>query len=184
MGRDLTDSFKNEIDGDVLSPAIFIQFKFINGNVNVWTGYNEIVFNNEIYIGAGDILTIDPVTETQELRATGVSFGFSNLNSALTAVALSENYQGRPAIMWFAVLDNNRNIITTPYQLFKGRIDVITFNDNGNTSDFTIQCESNMIDLRKANERRYTDEEQKVRFEGDKGLEFMARIQDIEVNWG
>ena len=108
----------------------------------------------------------------------------SGLNSGLIASSLQSNYQGRPVTMWFAVLDDNRNVIASPYQLFKGRMDIISFSDNGNTADFNIKCESNLIDIRKASERRYTPEDQKINYPDDKGLDFIPRIQDIEVSWG
>lgn len=184
MARELTNDFLNKINADSLSPAIFIKFEFINGTVNLWTGYNEIAFNGEVFIGSANILNIEPIQETQEIKASSVSFRFNNLNSALTATALTENYQGRPVTMWFGVLNDNMQIISSPYQLFKGRIDVIHFNDNGENSDFIVQCESNLIDIRKVRERRYTDEDQKIEYESDKGLEFISKIQDIEINWG
>ncbi len=184
MGRDLVTAYQDEVDGLSLNPAIFVQFQFVDGNLNLWSGYNDIIWNSQIFVGSGNVLAVDRVEETQEFRATSVSFSLNGINSALIASALTANYQGRPAIMWFAVMDNSRNIIATPYQLFKGRMDIISFSDNGDTADFNIKCESNIIDIRKARERRYTPEDQKIDYEDDRGLDFIPKIQDIEIAWG
>lgn len=184
MGRDLNTLYQSELDGLSLNPAIFVQFKFIDGDLNLWSGYNDIVFNGQIFVGSGNVLAVDRIEETQEFRATSVSFSLNGINSALIASALTANYQGRTAIMWFAVLDDSRNIIASPYQLFKGRMDIISFSDNGDTSDFSIKCESNIIDIRKARERRYTPEDQKIQYPDDLGLDFIPKIQDIEIQWG
>lgn len=184
MGRDLTESYQNEIEGLSLNPAIFVQFQFLDGNLNLWSGYTDIIFNSEIFVGSGNVLAVDRIEETQEFKANSVSFSLNGLNSALIASSLTANYQGRTAIMWFAVMDNNRNIIATPYQLFKGRMDIISFSDNGDTADFNIKCESNIIDIRKVRERRYTPEDQKIDYPDDAGLDFIPKIQDIEIAWG
>ena len=183
MGRDLSTSYQNQLDGLSLNPAIFVQFQFADGNLNLWTGYNDIVFNGQIFVGSGNVLAVDRIEETQELRATSVSFSLNGINSALTAAALTSNYQVRPAIMWFAVLNDSNAVIST-YQLFKGRMDIISFADNGETADFSIKCESNIIDIRKARERRYTSEDQKIDYPEDLGLDFIAKIQDIDIKWG
>lgn len=184
MARDLTTSFQDQVDGESLSPAILVKFEFQSGDILLWSGNHDIVFDGSVYTGAGNVLSVDRIEETQDLRATSVSFGLSGLNSGLIASALQSNYQGRPATMWFAVLDGNQNLISSPYQLFKGRMDIVSFSDNGNTADFNIKCESNLIDIRKASERRYTPEDQKIEYVDDQGLDFIPRIQDIEVSWG
>lgn len=184
MARNLSTAYLSRIEGTSVNPAIFVQFQFIDGNINLWSGYNDIIFNGQVFIGAGGLLAIDRIEETQDFRATSISFALNGLNSALTATALISNYQGRPAIMWFAMLNDNRTIISSPYELFRGRMDIISFSDNGDTADFNIKCESNIIDIRKVRERRYTPEDQKIDYEDDKGLDFMPKIQDIEIKWG
>ncbi len=184
MGRDLLTAFKNEVDGLSVNPAIFVRFEFADGNLNLWSGYGDIVWNNAIFVGSGNVLAVDRIEETQDFRATSVSFGLNGINSALIASALTANYQGRPAVMWFAVLNENRVLISEPYQLFKGRMDIISFADNGETADFNIKCESNVVDIRKARERRYTPEDQKIEYPEDLGLDFIPKIQDIEIVWG
>ena len=48
----------------------------------------------------------------------------------------------------------------------------------------SVTAESRLIDLDVTRERRYTDADQKIDFPDDKGLEFIADIQDKEIIWG
>lgn len=184
MSRDLTTAFSNEISSDSLSACLLVKFIFDSGELNLWSGIGNIDFESSTFTGAGDILGVSRIEETQDLRSTSVTFTLNGLNSALIASALTANYQGRSVKMWFGVLDNSGQLIADPYLLFVGRMDVISFTDNGETSDFAVKCESNAIDIRKVKVRRYTPEDQKIDYPNDKGLDFIPKIQDIDIVWG
>lgn len=184
MARDLTASFITEIDGNQLSPALLVKFEFASGDVRFWTGYGSKTYNSEEYTGIGDVMGVSTVEEVQDIRATSVTFTLSGLNSSVISAALQSQYQGRAVTMWFAVLDSSGALIADPYELFSGRMDVISFSDNGDAADFAIKCESNAIDIRKAKERRFTPEDQKIDYPSDKGLDYIPKIQDIDVVWG
>lgn len=184
MSRSLTSNFRDQIKSSQLHPALFLRFEFDSGDLNLWSGIGNKNWMGNIYTGAGDLLSVGTLEETQDLRATSLTVGLSGISSTVISLALTSNYQGRPVTIWFGVLTNNGDIINSPYEIFKGRMDIISFTDNGQASDFTVKCESNAIDIRKANARRFTDEDQKVDFPNDKGLEFISRIQDIDIVWG
>lgn len=183
MGRSISDDFISQIDSMEVTPVIFLQLQFDDGNLNLWSGYYDTSFNGDLYVGSGNVLAVDRIEETQDFRATSVTFALNGLNSSVISAALTANYQGRPAVMWFAVL-NSSNQVQASYQLFEGRMDVLTFSDNGDTADFAVKCESNLVDIRKVRERRYTPEDHKIDHEVDVGLEFTPKIQDIEIQWG
>ena len=184
MARELGGEFINEITSTVVSPAMFVQFKFESGDLNLWTGYGDKTWDSKLFTGAGTFLGASPVEESQDLRATTVTFSLSGITSSIIASALSSNYQGRDVYMWFAVMNSNGEIIGDPYELFSGRMDIISFSDDGNMADFAIKCESNAIDIRKAKERRYTPEDEKIDYQDDMGLDCIPKIQDIDVDWG
>ncbi|PCJ99982.1 MAG: hypothetical protein COA45_03985 [Zetaproteobacteria bacterium] len=127
---------------------------------------------------------IRPDGEQQKLQANGVTLTLSGIPSDILNIALSDDYQGKPITIWFAVLDGNREIIADPYQLFSGQMDVMKTYDDGITSSVTLTTESDLVDMRQARERRYTPEDQKIDFPDDKGLDFIPTIQDLEIVWG
>ena len=48
----------------------------------------------------------------------------------------------------------------------------------------TVTVENKLIMLERPRNRRYTDQDQKNLFSGDKGLEFVDDLQDKELVWG
>ena len=158
--------------------------EFPGGDVNIWSGYGDIVYNSDTYSGKGELLSISAIAETQDLRANAVTFGLSGIPSSYVSTAFNENYQGRPITSWFGVLDDNGALVSDPYQIFSGRMDVMEIEDNGRTAEIRINAESDMIDLRESRERRYTPEDQKIDYPSDEGLDFVPKIQDVELTWG
>jgi len=61
-----------------------------------------------------------------------------------------------------------------------------TVSDDGQEVSVTIQLESPLSDQRKARAFRYTHEDQQTLYPtaGDKGLEFVAALQNIQIRWG
>ena len=79
---------------------------------------------------------------------------------------------------------NATAVVDTPYQIFSGFIDTMSVTDAGDSSNINISVENKLITLERAIDRRYTDQDQKQLFAGDKGLEFIDDIQNKAINWG
>ena len=75
-------------------------------------------------------------------------------------------------------------IIGTPFKLFDGFMDTMTLSDDGNEAAVGVSAESKFIGLELNNVRRYTEEDQKIDFPLDQGLDFVSTIQDQLVIWG
>lgn len=184
MVRDLTAGMITEIDAKELRPLFLVKAEFTSGDVNFWTGHGEITYNSETYTGAGNLLDVSNLAETQELIANGVDVTLTGLPSSLVALALSEPYQGRPLTIWFGCLDGAGTLIADPYMIFKGLMDVMVIEDDAQTAKITVAAESSLIALRDSKERRYTDEDQKSEYPEDEGFAFVALSQDVTLSWG
>ena len=55
--------------------------------------------------------------------------------------------------------------------------------EGAETSVISVRIESNFAALKRANERRYTREDLQIDFPGDKGLDFIAALQDKQLVW-
>lgn len=184
MSRNLTSGFLTELSSSSLKPFYAIKAEFQEEDVRLWTGYGEISINSESYTGAGSLLNISTIEETSEIKATNLSIALTGLDSTLLAATLNANYQNRDLTLFLGMLDTSYSVIADVYQLFSGRMDTMTINDTGETSSIILTVESRLIDLEKANELRYTSEDQKRLFSDDKGLEFITDLQDKEIIWG
>lgn len=184
MARSITSGFQTEIEASSLSPILLVKAEFDSGDIRFWTGYGTLSFNSEDYTGSGNFLGITPVRETQDLVANKLQFTLTGINTSIISLALQEDFQNRYITLWFGVLDDSGNLISSPYQLFSGIMDTMNISDNAADASITITAESELVDFKLPRERKYTDEDQKAYYPDDKGLEFVAVIQDLSINWG
>ena len=184
MARDLTAGMVTEVTAVELRPAMFLKASFPSGDLNLWSGIGDKVFAGDTYTGAGDLIEISELRETEETRAAGAAFRLSGVPSSLIAIALGEEYQGRPVKLWLAMLTAAGAIVADPYLLFTGRMDVMEHQDSGETAALTLQAENAMVALERPRVRRYTAEDQRLDFPLDTGFDRVTALQDAEILWG
>ena len=184
MTRTVTTAVNNEFTATELSPFFAVELAFDEGTVRLWTGYGTIQVDGNDFLSGGDILGVSGITETADVAANGITITLSGLDASLVASALTEDYQGRACNLYVGVLSDAGAVIADPIKVFAGRMDLMSVEDNGATADITITAENRLIDLERSRVRRYTSEDQKLDFTDDRGLDFVAELQDKEVIWG
>lgn len=184
MSRDLTAGVETETTALQVKPVLLMKGEFDGGDVNLWTGYGEKTWNGDIYTGAGHLLGVSGVEEALGVEARGMQFTLTGIDSALLSAALTENYQGRPVTVWMGFLNSSDAIITDPFIIFRGRMDVIQIDENGQSATIGLRAENRLIDLKRVKVRRYTPEDQKAEYSGDLGCDYVASLQETELAWG
>jgi hypothetical protein len=184
MSRSLTSAVQTQAAASQQTLVLLAELLFDSGAVRVWTGVGSLSWNSYTWSGTGLLGTVSPPNESVDVRATNIQLRLSGIPSELLSVVLGEQYQGRPATIWQAYLDANGAIVADPFILFQGRMDTCEVHESGSTCSVSISAESHLVSLRRTVERRYTDEDQKEQFAGDRGLEFIAALQTKEVVWG
>jgi len=182
-GRGLTNDMVTEVSASQLSPILLASLSFATP-VHIWTGYGTITVGSTAYLGIGTLGSISPVEETTDLAARGISMQLSGVPTAMLAVALTENYQGRECSVLFGALQASGALVSSPVTIFSGRMDVMSINDDGQNATIGMSAENKLVDFRRPREVRYTDQEQKNLFPSDKGLEFVTAIQEKQIYWG
>jgi hypothetical protein len=190
MTRNLTDAQKTEIDSDVVNPVLFVKIDYPD-TLRTNTTVRDIKLqegsdkeNKFTYTGVGDAGSIDTIEETSRLKSSEVSLKLSGVPTGLVSNALSNEAQENTVKIWLGWLDNDFNLIDTPYQLFEGFVDNHEISMNGETSEITVNTVSIKRSLNKPEERRYTDQDQKNEFQNDNFFKNIADLQDKEVKWG
>lgn len=143
-----------------------------------WNGDGS---DNE-FIGVGNLGAVSEVEEGAELQSYSMTLEMSGLDTASLAIALGEHYQQRDARIWLALLDENNEIIGAPTLKFRGRIDTQEIDFNQSTISVTIA--SRLLDWQRPRIRRFTNQDQQAVYPGDKGLEFVAQMEEKELLWG
>lgn len=184
MTRTIDPSTLAELTADALRPIYLVRIQLDTETIRFWTGYGQITFNAEVYTGAGTLLNIANITETQEVEANGIDVRITSLPLEFISIALQENYQDRPIQIYFATLNDAGAIVGQPVLLFRGRLDVLALSEDVDSATLEVRAESNLVILTRPNIRRYTDEDQQLDFPGDTFFSQVPQLQDQEIVWG
>lgn len=180
MSRDITTAVSNALTSKVIEPFFAIDLVLDSGPVYMWTGYGNLVIGSKTYLGAGSILNISSISETTEMDAKGATISLSGIPSSFLSLALQEPYQGRECIIYFGVTSNPSAYV----EVFSGELDQMNIDEAADTATISVTAENVLIRLERPTIRRFSDEDQKSRFPNDKGLDFVASLQDKEILWG
>lgn len=187
MARDVSSGLLAQCDADTLAPIYMASIGTAGGTVRMWTGIGTIVWGGEEFIGGGDLVGVAGVEERygSTVQAGGTTFSLKGVDPDMLSIALGEIRQGLPAKLWFAALDLEAGALHgDPLLVFSGLTDIPTIDDGGDTVTISITAENRLIDLERARVRRFTPEDQKAQYPGDKGFDFVASIQEAEISWG
>ena len=187
MARTLTGPVATALTAQAVRLAYLIELSFDSGPFRAWTGAQDFNWaaSGRVFLGLGNVLEVSGIEESQRVEANGIEITLSGVSPTMVAYALAENYRNRRVRVWVAFFDiDTEALIADPVPVFAGRMDVMHIADAGDSAQIRLTCESRLVDLRRARERRYTDEDQKEMYPADRGLEYVAGLQDREVAWG
>lgn len=177
MGRSSPANFENQ------SVNLFfaVEMEFDSEVARFWNGYTEETIDGDVYAAAGHLLGVSGIEESGEVSAKGATISITGLDASFISIALNENYQNRRARIIVGTVDDG---VFTSYTLFRGRMDVMEITESGDGATLTVSVESRLIDLERPRSSRYTSEDQKTYYPGDLGLDYVADLQDKQINWG
>ena len=173
-----------QLTADVSEPFLAVKAEFDTDEIRVWTGVDDISLNSETYTGAGSLLNVSRVDETNELNSEGVSIGLSYMDATVLDHALTENYQNRPVTIFMGFTTGGTNNIKGYLTVFKGRMINMSINDTPDGASIMLSAENRLIDLATPRGYRYTHQAQDHLFSGDLGVQYIQKIQDKEITWG
>lgn len=180
MSRDITATVLNALDDSVIEPFFAVDLDFDSGPLYVWSGYGNLVISGKTYLGAGQLLNISSIAETTEMEAKGATISMSGIPSSFLSLALQEPYQGRECRIYFGVTSDPSDYV----EVFSGELDQMNIEEQAETANISVTAENVLVKLERPVVRRFTNEDQKSRFSGDRGLEYVAALQDKEIFWG
>ena len=207
MTRDISAALLDALVAPQITPFFAVDLMFESGALYMWSGYGNFVREDtgKTYLGAGQLLNISTVEETTEIQAVGANFSLSGIPSSFLSLALNEPYQGRECKIYFGLLIDSGSIttqgldlITTQVgdlivlqsgtqgflEIFSGEMDQMTILESSDTATISVTAENALIKLERPVIRRLTNTDQKSRYPTDRGLEYVAGLQDKEIFWG
>lgn len=180
----LDTAIVNRLGADHQELFFAIKAEFDTSTIRLWTGTEDLTISGATYTGAGSLLNISDVEETQELKSSGLSITLTGMDATVLDYALTENYQNRPITLFLGYLYGSTNETVGTLTLFKGRMITMTVNDSPDGATITLNCENRLVDLNRPSNFRYTKDSQAFLHAGDKGFDRVASLQDKEIIWG
>lgn len=185
MSRGVTVALQSAVDAAGVYPLVLVDMAYDSGNLRLWSGYGNIVWDGDTWYGSQDLGSIGNVENSAKLSATGLNLALSGVDQAMISQVLSETVRGRSAKIYFGAINSSDfSIVSDPLLLFSGFMDVPTIEETGETCRIIISCENELIDMERASGLTYTDGCQKNLYPGDKGLEFVAPLANKPIIWG
>lgn len=163
--------------------ALFFYGTFATGATYLWTGYGNITWNGHTWNGIGTLGSVSTIDEGTTVEAKGISVSLSGIDSTMLSNVLTEFVLGEPMGVYVAGF-NGGSLIADPILSFAGRMDEPMIDVDGSRAVITINCESRLIDMNVAVDRRYTADDQQRDWPGDLGFNFVNSIQEITIYWG
>lgn len=185
MSRDLSAAFIAQLEAVEKTVAVFYEAEFASGMLYLWSGYGDIDWNGQTWVGgAGALVKFSQITETSEVRADGIICTLSGITESFRSLVLSEVQQGKPGIVYIGFLDDAGDVIPEAVSAFDGRLDVPTMKDSGKDIVISLSYETRLRDLERAREQRYTNESQALVDDSDIGFEYVPSLQQWSGVWG
>ncbi len=165
----------------VATPVVLVELEFSTAPLRLWSGLGPLNWAGKTFEGAGTIGAVSDVEETVELRAVRLTLALSPVPQEVIDIALAErSYRLRPVLLWGALLDAQGAFVADPFPLWAGLMDTMEVTDGAEPS-VSLSCESRLVDLERAEVRRYTDADQQAQYPGDRFFEYVPALQEAEI---
>jgi hypothetical protein len=184
MPRQMTAASLAAIQSAALRPALFVEAHFTSGPIYVWSGVGSIAWGGKTWIGLGSLGNVSMIEEGATVEAKGITLTLSGIDPTMLTGILEEFQVGLPAIVSLGLFDASGALIADPVGCFVGQMDQPTLDVTGTSATISINCESRLIEMNVAVDRRYTNEDQQRDYPGDRGFEFVNSIQQAQIYWG
>jgi hypothetical protein len=181
--RNLDPAMATALAAGVLQPFFAAILSFRSSIQYVWTGYGNIVWDSQTFVGVGSFASIGTIQESTEVEAIGTSVTLSGIDPVLLNDSLTDMVPGAQATLYFGLLANGA-IIGAPYLIFNGAMDKATVSMGPDTISITLAIETRMLDFSRASNRRYTSADQRQQFPTDTAFSNVEQLMDQALSWG
>ena len=182
MTRTLTTAVKNELATDSLQPVTLV-FINVGSGFRFTDHYKDITYDSNTYTASSLFTKISSVTESSEVEVSNLTISFSGADQTIISLFLNNSYMDKEAAVYKGFLDTSEAVITSPFLLFKGRIESFSIVESINQSNANIIVASHWSDYSKIEGRKTNTGSQQLHFSGDLGFEFASQTT-LDIKWG
>lgn len=160
-----------------------IKMELANTTIFLTDNAFPVVWLGQTYEANGLLLGMDSPSFSTEIRIGEISLAFTAADQSMVALVLGANQINRYVKIHRAYLNENGAVIPDPILLHSWLIVSPDITDQKDSAQITLALASEWADFEAVRGRRTTDNSQQRFFQGDKGFEFSALINN-DLKWG
>jgi len=175
------------------SPIIFCSLAFRSETVYVWSGFGNLSWNGQTWVGVGSIGKIAlGGDQGGGVSAQGATVGVSGIDGVLLGEILTDLLPNGAAGLWLGAFINGA-IAGTPYQIFGGYLGQSEIIPGAPTPDqpdavnlftLSLSLENALKQLNRPTKRRFTAADQRMYYPDDSGFNYVEVQNDVAEVWG
>lgn len=193
MPRSVSGAEATELQQGTIRPVRLAELDFASGFVRVASTPFNILFDSngdmveETFLGLGGLGGVSAIEETSDGKTAKVTLTLSGVDQANIALALNEQFRGRPGTLWRAWLDPDYAFVAPPRVRFAGIMSAMPYRLQGGSQNTVSVVLVDRFARWNAplDNPRWDNVDHQARRPGDKGLEFIPElVAGKEVVWG
>jgi hypothetical protein len=159
--------------------AVLLDMAFASGTLRLCVGPWNLSHDSNTYFVSRSMLKVERHDESVD-GLEGLSFSMSGLDPAVFALVATEPYRGVVVRMLEQRFDADHALVEVPKVEYVGRIVAMSSTENAKnrTHTVTVQTEHYDAQARRSVNLRFSDAEQKRRYPGDKGAEYVTILTE------
>lgn len=185
------ETIEAALGGRAVRASFLVLFDFATEPMRLWTGAGKLEAGGHDWMGLGEIGTISGLEQAVNGEAPETSFVLSGINSDIVRLARDEfDEEARDRLVQVLIQFHNYEddqpleLFDEPYAVWGGRMQNARFELEGPSSrKITVTAESLFALRSRPTFSQYTDADQKARFAGDRGFEFVSTLINKVVTW-
>lgn len=194
MGREISSAQESALQSEPVRLAYLYEAHYDTDVLRAWTGFEKLLFDSdgdgtdEEFLPVGDFGTFGEIKEEEGVQTSGFSVQLDGVpydeDSDVLEDALRDDYHGRDATCWMAILDDAFKPIDDPILMDQGFQDQHSISDDAQELTITVTIENPIKNLRGKSTLHYTSEDQQINHSDDLFFEQIEQIQEKQENWG
>lgn len=161
---------------------VFAQFG--DGDVRIWPGIGMMTTGGFDWMGANGKIEIPDMTLAAGFIATRIDIRLSGVTREFqTRVeGVKDLVSRRPISIFLQGIGEDWQPIGSPIAVWAGLMDIMKYSGKIDTSEIVLSCETPFVTRSTPRASYYTDADQKLRSPGDRGCEFVAALENKNVD--
>ena len=182
MSRDIGAANAATVQGSHVHIVNLVSIAF-DDPVYAHSGYGQISYNGNNYLGVGSLGAISEAKESEVLGPSSITLTLSGIDPKMLAEALDSSNYGALVTIYEGYRQDDGTLVEDPWVFWRGTVEYATSSED-QESTINLLCQHDLAVVDERDNSRFTDEDQLQRYPGDRIFEFITQMLDLRLEWG